>query len=402
MMRGKYCRRSRLLNLAMQCLDTLLAIGLPFRSRGGAIAPPQRLLISDIAHLGDLVVATLILPVLRSAFPQCRIGFLIGSWARPVLEGHPLVDAIHILDHWAANRAPISRREKWRQYQKTRRQALREVKAARYDVALDLIWSFPNTLPFLWQARIPTRIGYRSGGFGPLTTHCLDFDEQPLSVAARHLALVKTLPVREQDLTRVAPILPPVGAADQAVLKRALQQSGVSGNNYIAFHVGAGGSLKVWPAAKWRSLAEQWLAGGRRLVFTGAGERDEALIEEITAGLSGCVNLCNRLKWGGFVAALSQAQLLVCVDTVAGHIAGAAGTPCAVITTGQSPYLWHPLGHRHQVLTYPVPCAPCHRGLGCAGMECIRALEVERVYQAGLALLNANELDANERACARP
>ncbi len=397
LMRGKYCRRSRLLNCAMGCTDALLTICLPLRARGGKIAPPRRLLISDMAHLGDLVAVTSLLPVLKSAFPECRIGFLIGSWARPVLQGHLLVDDVHILDHWSANRAPLSRGRKWRQYRQTRRQALQEVRAARYDAALDLHWSFPNTLPFLWQAHIPTRIGYGSGGFGPLATHCLEFDPRPLHVVERHLALVRALPVQDADMALAAPNLPPVSAADTAALERELQAGGVSQGSYLVFHAGAGGNLKVWPSEKWRALAERMTAEGWRLVFTGSGERDAALIAEITKDLSGCVSLCNHLNWGGFVAVISQARLLVCVDTVAGHIAAAVGTPCAVITTGQSPYLWKPFGKNRQILTQPVPCAPCHRGLGCAGMECIRDLEVEQVYQAGRALL-----DGSRRVHARP
>ena len=388
-MRGSYCRRSKALNSAMQAADFGLSVSRPLRTQSAAVPPPKRLLIADVAHLGDLVVATALLPVLKSAFPECKIGFLIGSWARPVLEGHPFVDAVHILDHWATNRASAPRRDKLRRYFQTRRRALREVRAARYDAAIDLCWTFPNTLPFLWQAQIPVRIGYRSGGAGPLATHPLDFDARERHVSERHLDLVRLLPVREQDLARAAPALAPVSEADAAAWQSERQAAGLTPGEYLVFHAGAGGTLKVWPASKWRTLAQRWLAAGAQIVFTGAGDKDAALIAEITSGLSGCTNLCGRLSWGGLVAAITQARLVVCVDTVAGHLAGAVGTPCAVITTGQSPYLWHPLGRTHRVLMHPVPCAPCHRGLGCAEMECIREVEAEQVYQAGHALLAA-------------
>ncbi len=386
-MRGSYCRRSRSLNLAMQAADTALRFVRPLRKREGTIAPPQSLLIANFAHLGDLVVATTLLPVIKNAFPNCKIGFLAGSWGRPVLDGHPLVDRIHILDHWAANRSSAPRRDKLRRYADTRRQALREVQAARYDAAIDLGWSFPNSLPFLWKAHIPVRVGYGSGGGGPLATHCLDFDTRPLHAAARHLALLREFPVSEQDLDQAAPVLPPVGVADQAALDWELSQAGLRRSGYMIFHAGAGGSLKVWPVSKWRSLARRWLDDGVAIVFTGAGEKDAARIAEITAGFSGCLSLCDRLSWGSFTEAIARARLLVCVDTVAGHIAGAVGTPCAVVMTGQNPYLWHPLGVKYRVLSAPVPCSPCHRGLGCVGMECIRDVEAEQVYQEGRALL---------------
>ncbi len=400
-MRGSYCRRSKALNFAMQAADFALSVSRPLRTQGGTIQPPSRMLIANVAHLGDLVVATALLPVLKSAFPACKIGFLIGSWARPVLNNHPLVDTVHILDHWATNRASVPRRAKIRRYFQTRRQALREVQAVCYDAAVDLCWSFPNTLPFLWQAQIPVRIGYRSGGGGPLATHALDFDARELHVSERHLDLVRLLPVREQDVVLAAPVLAPVSEVDAAAWQREKQAAGLTPGAYLVFHAGAGGTLKVWPASKWRALAQQWLAAGAQIVFTGAGDKDAALIAEITTGLSGCINLCGRLSWDGLVAAITQAQLVICVDTVAGHIAGAVGTPCAVITTGQSPYLWHPLGRRHQVLTHSVRCMPCHRGLGCAEMECIRDINVEQVYQAGQALLRAEVMPAAVMTAAR-
>ncbi len=407
LMRGRYCRRHRLLNLAMQAVDTLLCVCLPFRRRGRAIVPPRRLLISNLAHLGDLVTATSILPVLKSAFPDCRIGFLAGSWARPVLQDHPLVDDIHILDHWAANRAALPRREKMRQYHRTRRQALREVRAAGYEAALDLSWNFPNLLPFLWQARIPARIGYGSSGFGPLATHCLAFDAQPLPVFARYLALVRELPVERKDMAQAAMNLPPVRAEDQEALDRELldrelldqklQARGQADESgYFVLHVGAGLGLNAWPQTQWRALAEKLRKENKTLVFTGSGARDAALIEEITHGLAGCINLCGQLSWSGFVAAISGARLVICVDTAAAHVAGAVKTPCAVIVTGRNPYLWHVPSRDCQVVTLPVPCAPCHRGLGCAGMECIRGVEVEQVYQAAGSLLDNSELKGRQ------
>lgn len=350
--------------------------------------PPRRILISDIAHLGDVIMATSMLPVLKGAYPEARIGFLVGSWSLPILKGHPLVDEVHVLDHWAHNRAPLGKKEKFLHYLRTRGEALRQIRAARYDVALDFYWNFPNTLPFLWQARIPTRVGYESGGFGPLATHPLEFGDKRLHAAERFLDLVKTLP-RVGDAATPPPVLPPLDGQDPGIAAFRAERgaAGLREEDYLVFHVGAADDFRDWPAGRWRALAEAFIARGHTPVFTGMGPRDAALIGEITAGLGGCVSLCDRLSWGGFVAAVAGARLLVCVDTVAGHVAAAAGTPCAVITAGRWPYLWRPLGPVTRVLTAPVPCAPCHRNGGCAGMECIRDVTVETVCEAGLALL---------------
>ncbi len=393
--RGRYSIRNPAVNVLFRGMDALLTLCARARPAASLETLPRRILISDIAHLGDVLMATALLPVLKSAYPDAKIGFLVGSWAQPVLKDHPLVDEVHVLDHWAYNRARLSKRKKFLHYLRTRREALRQIKAARYDVAFDFYWNFPNTLPLLWQANIPMRVGYESGGFGPLATHCLEFGDKRLHASRRFWDLVRTLPrvagaeAQTAPVPALRPVLPPLDAHDAGVaaLGAALAEAGLRGKDYLVFHVGAADSFRDWPSSRWRELAETFISQGHPLLFTGAGDKDEARILEITEGLRGCLNLCSRLTWSGFVAAVAGARLLVCVDTVAGHLAAATGTPCAVITAGRWPYLWRPLGPQTRVLMHPVPCAPCHRNNGCEGMECIQSVTVAAVYQAGSDLL---------------
>ena len=399
--RGRYSIRNPAANFLFCCLDVALSVCVRSRTVASPL-PPRRILISNIAHLGDVIMATSILPVLKNAFPECEIGFLIGSWALPVLQNHPLVSAVHVLDHWAHNRASLSKQAKFQRYLQTRRDALREIRAAQYDIAFDFYWNFPNTLPLLWQAKIPMRVGYESGGFGPLATHALEFGDKRLHASQRYLDLVKTLPLVQREWknqreleSSLKPVLPPVQEHGDAALLSELQAAGLQETDYLVFHVGAADSFRDWPAARWRELAMHLSALGYPLLFTGSGPKDALRIEEILSGLSGCVNLCDRLPWAGFVAAIAGARLLVCVDTVAGHIAAAARTPCVVITAGRWPYLWRPLGPGTRLLMHPVPCAPCHLNCGCAGMECIQDVSVMAVREAAQALLSLEVSGSN-------
>ena len=392
-LRGKYSIRNPAANFLFRCLDAVLSIF----ARSLPVTPPvnpHRILISDIAHLGDVIMATALLPVLKSVFPDCRIGFLVGSWAQPVLKNHPLVDDVYLLDHWMHNRAGISRWKKFARYLQSRRTALRQIKEAQYDVAFDFYWNFPNTLPLLRQAKIPMRVGYESGGFGPLATHCLEFGDKRLHAAQRFWDLVAALPQISRAAAGVKPVLipslPPLNASDPGVIafEAELAKAGLQGKEYLVFHVGAADDFRDWPASNWRELAKMLTMQGHLLLFTGAGDKDEARIRQIQEGIDGCVNFCNKLEWSGYVAAIACTRLLICVDTVAGHIAAATGTPCLVITAGRWPYLWRPLGTEVRVLMHPVPCAPCHRNNGCAGMECIQNTSVSDVYQEAQNLLH--------------
>lgn len=398
LMRGRYCIRNPAYNALLGGLDALLSCLTVTQRRDFPVQKPRRILLCNIAHLGDVVVATSILPVLREAFPEAEVGFLAGSWAQPILSAHPGVTRVHFLDHWMLNRAALSKQEKLRRYLRTRKQALREIRAAGYDAAIDLMWNLPNTLPLLYQARIPVRIGYGSGGFGPLATHCLPLRDDRLHVTQRHLALLKVLPLGALAGVPLIPELPPPSAAAVAAAACAFQAASVQfqPHGYLVFHVGTGASLKEWSPEKWRALAKRLAGPDRIIAFTGSGARDHALIAQSMDGLSYCVNLCDHLPWSSFVAAISQARLVVCVDTVAAHVASAMGTPCQVLFCGQWPYLWRPLGPESRILMEPVPCAPCHRSSGCTGMECLRSVTVKTVSEAAQALLPARLGDGRE------
>jgi len=381
-MRGHYSIRNPAANASLRALDATLRLLVRARPVSGPVAAPRRILISNIAHLGDVIVATSVLPALHAAYPQAEFGFLIGSWSLPVLEGHPLVTRRHVFDHWMQSRASAPRREKWRVHRRTRAPALREIRAVGYDLAIDLYWNMPNTLPLLWQARIPVRVGYGSAGFGPLATHCLELSEARDHVLERHRVLLGLLLVDAHCLSLMRPTLPPASSQTLADVTARLREMGVNQENYVVFHPGASARFKEWPEQKWRALALGLTGAGCDIVFTGHGASEEAMIQRIIRGVPGCASLCGRISWQGVVGVIQQARLLACVDTVAGHIAGAVGTPSAVLTAGPSPYLWKPTGAPSRVLMAPVPCAPCHRNYGCTGMECLRDLDVEQALDA--------------------
>lgn len=374
-LRGKYLVRNVAANRLLSALDYLL--GRMYR-RPAPPSPraPRRILLANGAHLGDVLLSTAVLPAIKTAFPDVEIGFLIGSWSREVLADHPLVARVHLVDHWKLNRSGAPLFQKVRRYLQTRTAALREIRAHGYDTAIDLYYYFPNCIPLLWQAGVRTRIGYASGGFGPLLTHALDWTDRGRHAIDYQADLLGFLPPGEatgRRHTRFAPNvpIPPIRKDD------------IPWDDYLVLHPGAGAAFKEWPAEKWRGLAERLVAGGRRIVFTGHGDAETRTIERIRTGLDGCVSLCGRLSWRDFVAVIAGARLAVGVESVVGHVAAAVGTPCVVVYGGVSdPTHWRPWGEQVRVLTHPVACAPCYRKGGCAGMECVRRVGVDSVLNA--------------------
>jgi ADP-heptose:LPS heptosyltransferase len=382
-LRGKYLVRNPALNRLLRLTDWLLARRPGRRQVPQPLPEPRRILLANGAHLGDVLLSLAVLPVLRSNWPRARIGFVIGSWARPVVDDHPLVDWVHVVDHWKLNRAPLPFWQKVRHHQHTRRRALGEIRRRRYDVSIDLYYYFPNTIPLLWQAGIPVRVGYTSAGFGPLLTHAVDWTNQDRHVTDYQADLLRLLGLPAEASPRAAHGPLPRTAPEEG-LRRVWPRG-----DFLVFHLGTGAPLREWPLANWRDLAARLAGTGPTLVFTGSTEPERRNCQRVLAGLPGCLNLCGRLTWPEFVATVRRARVLVGVESVAGHVAAAVGTPCVVVYSGiTNPAHWGPRGNVCTVLSHPVPCAPCYRSRGCVGMECVRRVSVDEVHAAVRRLLD--------------
>jgi ADP-heptose:LPS heptosyltransferase len=376
--RGPYTIRDPKKALAVGAMDAALSL-LPRRTP----APPRdpaRILVANWAHLGDVVTSLGVLRALRERFPRAEIGMLVGSWGRVAVAGTGLADRIHVADHPMLNRADqpgAAKRARWRE---TRGLALAEMRAAGYEVAIDLFGFFPPAHPLFRRAGIPVRIGWTSGGFGPLLTHPVPFPDEARPMADLYRDLLDRLdPERPFAEGSTRPriergALPPLPAE--------LEGAGP----YLVVHPGAGSPSRHWGHDRWAAVIARLRAEapGYRVVLTGAGAGDVALAGALAAEFPGAVNMAGSAGWDAFGRILADAALVLCPDTATGHVAALFGTPSAVIFTGTNdPARWAPWNDRLSVLVRPVVCAPCNR-TGCEAMACFLGVEPDQVADAAL------------------
>ncbi|MFN8447138.1 MAG: hypothetical protein U0521_00695 [Anaerolineae bacterium] len=55
---------------------------------------PQRIVLILPCCIGDVVLATAALQALRRAYPDAHIVWAVGSWSKPAVEHHPLLDGV--------------------------------------------------------------------------------------------------------------------------------------------------------------------------------------------------------------------------------------------------------------------------------------------------------------------
>ena len=339
-----------------------------------AARSPKRILLLNGAHIGDIVISTSILPVLRSAYPEAKIGFMVGNWSSMVIRDHPAVAWIHCVDHWRNNRSQIGLLSKLRIYRRTRKVSLREIRALSYDMALCVYPAFlPDFMDLAWCANIPVRLGAQLSMFAPLATMLIDWPKNDFTPqGAIQAEVLRPLGLDKSHFQKRKATLPESTEGAIQEVCALLQTDRIENTKYRVIHMGSGAANRELPPEFWHEVAET-LSKSYLLLFTGRGELEANNIVLATAGLSRCINACGKLSWNGFVAAVRYADMVYGVESMAGHVAAAVGTRCVVAYTGIGGVAcWRPESKLATVFTEHVPCAPCKNIHGCKEMTCLR------------------------------
>ena len=338
------------------------------------------------AHIGDVIISMSILPVLRRAYPDAQFGFLTGTWSSVVVKNHPEIAFTHEVDHWRLNRSKIPFAKKlWRSWISARK-ATREIQETNYDIALSLHCWYPDFVYLSWKSDIPTRVAYSHSWFASFSTHLAEFPQEDFIHQGERIAqILSPLPgITATDLRRRHAVLAPTTPAAEREVCELIKVDRPASSSYIVIHIGSGEPGRELPVEFWREVATQ-LSRDCLLVFTGRGEREQRQIESVIDGLDRCISACNRLSWNGFVAAVRNAKMLYGVESMAGHVAAAVGTPCTVVYTGTAGVArWRPESAGCTVFTQHVPCAPCGIPSGCDHMTCIRFITPEMILNSQL------------------
>jgi ADP-heptose:LPS heptosyltransferase len=305
----------------------------------------KRILVTNIAQIGDVIVSTSVLNVLKKSFPEAEIGFLGALCSREVLLDHVHVDYLHFFDHPHYNRSQISLKEKKKRGSTTFLKALKEIQEKQYDVAFEL-WSLrkANGGQLLKMANIPERFGFWGGGAHNCFTHKCYVDPEKYHVVEIFGKLLVEFGL-EEHLSHLKPIL----SYKNEITKLPLPEK------YILIHVGAGDVWKEWSYEAWKKLIEKLHIFSLPLVFLGHGPKEGDLVDRITSGSQGEVyNLSNQCSWKQLIPIIKNANLLIALDSMAGHMAAALDTKAVIIYGGTAPQIrWRPFNDGCHVIMPP-------------------------------------------------
>ena len=314
-----------------------------------AIDPRSKILIIRRDNIGDLVCTTPLISALRRRYPRAHIAALVNSYNRPVLEGHPDLDALYAYAK-AKHRAPGQSRAAvyW-----DKLRLMLKLRAQRFDYAL-LASPYPGASALRlarWIA--PAHIaGYAE------PTGLVDLALQQDEAKVAH---------EVEKVFRLAQLFGVEGApgklslavdADARVRALAALGARAPGRKLIALHISARKPSQRWPLERFAELVQALSAEADFLLLWSPGAADhpqhpgdDAKAQAIMAAAGGARLVAyptQELK--DLTAALSLADYAICSDGGAMHLAAATGKPILCFFGDSDATRWHPWGVPYRLL----------------------------------------------------
>jgi len=340
----------------------------------------KRFLIVRLGALGDVVHAIPVAAALRRAFPDARIDWLVSAKHREILDLVPVIDRRLVINDRPSTSSGRAEERAGASFLA----AVRELRAARYDVAIDL------------QGLIKSAILARSSGAGCVVGFSSRYAREAAARLfytdvhdpgrgglydpreTRHVVEINLGVLSVIGLTTARPEFPIEDAPSDAA--RAMSER--TGGRYALLNPGAAWPNKRWPPARLAAIASHLRErhGLMSVIVWGPGE--DALAADVVAQSAGAAVLSPKTTIADVVALARRAALMVSGDTGPTHIAAALGTPVVGIYGPTRPVRNGPMSALDITVSRDAVCQ-CHHLRRCRlDRMCLVDIEVAEVAAA--------------------
>lgn len=342
-----------------------------FRPRKKYPAEVKKILVSRIDHLGDVFIASSILPHLKKAYPDAKLHFLAGEWAWSYLRSNTNLDRVLTYNSLRHNRGVGFLTSAFKALSGFIRNVW-EMRKERYDLCIDLR-AYPfNSIPLMTLGGGRFRVGFTTGGFGFLLNRRVPYRSGVHEL--EHMADVLGsigLNVKAKDLR------PEFNLSKTAVKEsgRILEGLGVApGEQFALVHTGSGNPSKFWKREEWQKLISS--------LSRGSGVKVVAY-DTVYNDLKDCIRLPSLISLDLFASVAKNASVFIGLDSLPAHLAASFSTPTVVVWCGiNDPEQWRPVGKQVSVVSRAVDCAPCYRKNGCPEMDCMEISAADVAVEA--------------------
>lgn len=346
-----------------------------------SISLSHSVLIVRLSAIGDVVMASPLIALLRQKYPQARIVWLVQPEAVGVLEANSNIDRVFVWPRGEWKR--LLRSGRWWRLGHEFWCFVRELRSERFDLAIDLQGLMKSAV-WTWLSGARERVGLGSKeGSRFLMTRVIEKPKGEKIIGSEYRHIAEVLGLETQPFAmRVA-----LTDDDRRFAADYIARHGLVGG-YAVICPFTTRPQKHWFDESWAALVHRLREEfGLKIVMLG-GPGDRAAAERLLAlAPDEIVNAAGRTTLRQAATLIERARLLVGVDTGLMHMGTAFGIPTIALFGSTRPYLYTD-SDRTVVLYKSLPCSPCKRNPTCGGAyTCMREITPHDVLATGRKLL---------------
>jgi len=283
----------------------------------------RRILLIQLRAIGDVILTTPAIRVLKRHFPEAQIDFLTNAAPAEVLQNNPHLQEVLIYPYSQKDAIGLLRYAS-------------HLRRKQYDVVIDFLGT-PATALLTRFSGASVRLGYRLRFRRMAYTHYEIGYRGDIYNPLTKFSLLRPLGIDEEEL---APEIFVSAAADQWA-EEYFVQAGLANQAVIALAPQAKRLVRRWPAEGFATVANWLQSQGHRVILIWApGERD--YVQAVADKIQPQPLLSPPTSLMQLAALLKRCRLLVCNCGGAKHVAVAVGTRTFTIHGPTDPRVWTP------------------------------------------------------------
>jgi ADP-heptose:LPS heptosyltransferase len=339
----------------------------------------EKILIIELAGIGDLLLSIPALKAIRNSFPQAKICMLAAEKVRGLAADLPFIDNVYYFKMQyggGLSKASILRHLA----------VLLKLRAEKFDIAVNMRTLVSDQsakkMKFLLDLIKPQKTAGRNteqrGSFFDISIPESQIGEKYESEYDLDTARAIGAEIVDKKIDFVVP------ENDIAFIERRFMSGGISKNEkIIGIHPG-GMPSRCWPIQRFKTLIEN-ISSKLNCCFVITGGRSELMLaDELRKVIHAkAVSFVGQLTIKQTAALISKCDLFISNDTGPMHIAAVLKTPLiALFGPGDITRFDPRVIFQEAVVFYnKADCAPCEN-VDCDDMKCIKSIDVAEVEKA--------------------
>jgi heptosyltransferase-2 len=336
----------------------------------------RKILIRSVNWVGDAVMTTPAIGVIRRHFPNSEITILANPLVAPLFSPHDSVDRVMVFDRTGRHSGIIGRFR-----------LAAELRSESFDMAVILPNSFDSAL-VPWLAGIPVRLGKSSDGRALLLTESYNPGRDVVisHEVNYYLDLLGHFGFYGKS---GAPQLFTAPDEERGASRMLAGQGIAAGDFVIGINPGAAfGSAKRWYPDRFAEVARQLAAEWEARIIIFGGPAETGIAADIERSIDGaCLNLAGKTGMRELMSLIRRCNFFVTNDSGPMHIAAAFGVPTVAVFGPTDHATTSPFTDRAVIVRRETDCAPCKLRECPTDHRCMTAVTAEDVLQAARKLM---------------